>query len=196
MKKSSQILLLSVWLFGVPVASLLTPSSVVADQANEYVELDWVALIPDDDLQALLNPPDWLAEIEDGSDLDDTSLLSSRTEMDDRDSRYRQALESSAVRGELADKKIRLPGYVVPLAFDDRRRVIEFFLVPYMGACLHLPPPPPNQLVHVTYELGLELDSLYTPYWIEGDLLIKSTSNAIAQAAYAIKVHKVEVYEF
>jgi hypothetical protein len=165
-------------------------------QLPDYRELDWVELIPEDDLKALMNPPEWLFEIDDGSALDDPALFSSREQDNEADARYRQALQSSVVRGELAGQKVRLPGFVVPLAFDDKRRVIEFFLVPYMGACLHLPPPPPNQIVYVNYEPGLELESLWEPYWVAGELKIKNYSNLVGESAYAINAMKLELYDY
>ncbi|MDP2347284.1 MAG: DUF3299 domain-containing protein [Gammaproteobacteria bacterium] len=184
-------------LIAMAVVLLLSAVAWSAEpETPEYRELDWVELIPDDDLQALLNPPQWLFDIEDGSSLDDPSMFESREQANEQDARYRQALQSSAVRGELAGTKVRVPGYIVPLAYDDQRRVIEFFLVPYMGACLHLPPPPPNQLIHVNYELGLEMDSLWEPYWVEGELQIKSVSNFTGESAYAIQPTKLEIYQF
>jgi hypothetical protein len=167
-----------------------------AQDEPKFREIDWVELIPDDDLAALLNPPQWLMEIDDGSGLDDSALLSTREQESEDDARYRQALQSSAVRGELANQNVRVPGFIVPLNYDDRRRVIEFFLVPYMGACLHFPPPPPNQIIHVNYELGLPLDSLWDPYWIEGELQIKTISNFLGEAAYAIDAQRLEIYAY
>jgi len=165
-------------------------------ETPEYRELDWVELLPAEDLEALMNPPDWLNDIDDSSALDDPALFDSRDEESEVDARYRRALQSGAVREELAEQKVRLPGYVVPLAFDDQRRVIEFFLVPYMGACLHLPPPPPNQIVYVNYESGLTMESLWDPFWVEGELMIKNVSNYIGESAYAINADKMEMYEF
>lgn len=193
----SKICTQRVTIFALTIFGLLALVAQAAEpEAPEYRELDWLELIPRDDLDALMNPPAWLYDIDDGSALDDASLFSSREEDNQADARYRQALQSSAVRGELADLKVRIPGYIVPLAFDDKRRVIEFFLVPYMGACLHLPPPPPNQIIYANYEIGLEMDSLWDPYWVEGELKIKNVSNLVGESAYAISVTKLETYEF
>ncbi len=170
--------------------------SLQSQETTEYRELEWVELIPDDDLAALLNPPQWLNEIDDGTRMDDPALFGSREQESEEDRRYRQALQSKAVRGELAEQNVRIPGFIVPLNYDDQRRVIEFFLVPYMGACLHMPPPPPNQIIHVDYEMGLPLDSLWEPYWVEGKLEIKSVSHYLGEAAYAINAQALELYEY
>ncbi|CAM5465213.1 DUF3299 domain-containing protein [Stutzerimonas degradans] len=89
----------------------------------------------------------------------------------------------------------RLPGYIVPLEMDGEGRVIEFLLVPYFGACIHVPPPPSNQIVHATSELGVRVDQLYQPYWIEGPLTVEPTSSELAEAGYRMVAQTIELYE-
>jgi hypothetical protein len=68
----------------------------------------------------------------------------------------------------LNGKPVRIPGYLLPLEFDGDK-VTEFLLVPYVGACIHTPPPPPNQIVHVKTEKAFTTDGgLYTPVWVNG----------------------------
>lgn len=69
----------------------------------------------------------------------------------------------------LNGKFIRLPGYVLPLDFDGGK-TIEFLLVPFVGACIHVPPPPPNQIVHVKFQGGFKSQGLYTPVYVTGRL--------------------------
>ncbi|MDY0936648.1 DUF3299 domain-containing protein [Pseudomonas viridiflava] len=95
----------------------------------------------------------------------------------------------------LDGKQVRLPGYIVPLEVSEEGRVIEFLLVPYFGACIHVPPPPANQIVHVTSELGVKVDELYQPYWIEGPMQTKSSSSELAEAGYQMQADKIFVYE-
>jgi len=63
--------------------------------------------------------------------------------------------------------------------------------VPYPGACIHVPPPPPNQLVLVRYPKGLTLDDIYTPLWVTGTLKVEKVNNDLADAAYALDAVKV-----
>lgn len=168
---------------------------ITTSLASNYREVDWIELIPDDDLQALLRPPEWVNNIEDGSERDDMDNFRSSGPMNEEEARYQQALTSSKVKPELDQQKIRIPGFVVPLAVDDKRRVTEFFLVPYFGACLHYPPPPPNQIIHVTYPQGLQMTSLYQPYWIEGVLEIRSISNYMGASAYAMQASGFDLYD-
>lgn len=151
-------------------------------------------LMPEADLQALMTPPDWMNDIVDGSEEDDLDLLSSPRAEDEQESRFFQALASAEVVPAMNGARIRIPGFIVPLAFDDRQRVIEFFLVPYFGACLHLPPPPPNQIIYVNFEPGIALDSIYDPFWVKGVLETRPMNNDLADAAYRLVAQSVLVY--
>ncbi|WP_127114889.1 DUF3299 domain-containing protein [Shimia sediminis] len=79
---------------------------------------------------------------------------------------------------ELIGENVRIPGYVLPLEFDGQK-VIEFLLVPTIGACIHTPAPPANQVVHVTYADGIEVDGLFSAVWVEGALTADLNRQAI-----------------
>ncbi|WP_406609874.1 DUF3299 domain-containing protein [Agarivorans sp. JK6] len=91
-----------------------------------------------------------------------------------------------SVNKELDSKPIRIPGFVVPLDTEGEL-VKEFLLVPYFGACLHYPPPPPNQIVYVTHSKGLQLEDLWEPVWVEGTINTQvQTVEGVATAGYSI----------
>ena len=142
--------------------------------------------MPADDLEALMNPPEALLNVADGSEMDTLDNLNTLGEDDPNAERFYQALKSAAVVEAFNDKSIRLPGFVVPLANDENNLVTEFFIVPYFGACIHSPPPPPNQIVYVILNEPYELRSLWEPFWVEGKMLVQSQSLDIAEAAYTI----------
>ncbi|WP_231701144.1 DUF3299 domain-containing protein [Aliiruegeria sabulilitoris] len=81
---------------------------------------------------------------------------------------------ASAVNEDIVGTSVRLPGYMLPLKFKDRKAV-EFLLVPTVGACIHTPPPPANQIVHVVYPEGIEVDVLFRPVWITGTMVAQSS---------------------
>ena len=95
---------------------------------------------------------------------------------------------------ELNETKVRIPGYTVPFEFGANAEITEFLLVPYYGACLHAPPPPPNQLIYVSYPQGLKLDALYDPFWITGVLKTSLVENDTATSAYAMVVNSISPY--
>jgi len=100
------------------------------------------------------------------------------------------------VNEKLSGQEVRIPGFIVPLELDANGQVIEFFLVPYFGACIHVPPPPPNQMVYVTMEKGISLDSMYAAYWITGRMSTKSRSTSLGAAAYTLAGTQAEEYKF
>jgi hypothetical protein len=159
-----------------------------------YTQVEWVDLIPDDDLLALENPPAYLDDIEDGS-IDDSLQSQLKTNLFTAEDRYQQALNSKQIRPEFNGRNIRIPGFIVPLEFDDQQTITAFFLVPFFGACMHLPPPPPNQIIYAEFEAGIKLDTLYDPFWVEGTLATSLIENDMATAAYSINVMLIEPYD-
>jgi uncharacterized protein len=97
-----------------------------------------------------------------------------------------------AVVESLDGQRVRIGGYVVPLDFD-ATRVKEFLLVPFVGACIHVPPPPPNQLVYVRSEAGFDVKGSFDPVWVTGKLETKVAFTGLAEAGYSMSAEKVEV---
>ena len=95
---------------------------------------------------------------------------------------------------EWVGDRVRLPGYVVPLDFEGSR-VTGFLLVPYMGACIHVPPPPPNQIVYVHTREPIEIDELFEAVWATGTFEADLISTELAQVGYRIIDATVEPYE-
>lgn len=170
-----------------PKANATLPSSV-------FMQAEWTDLIPEDDLEVLLNPPSYLDDIVDGS-VEDKLSNKFKNEINQVDEdRYQQALTSTRVKAIVNNAPIRIPAFIVPLEFDDEQKVTQFFMVPYYGACIHLPPPPPNQTIFVNYAKGIKLESLYEPYWVSGIIKTSLVENDTATAAYSMEMHAFEAY--
>jgi uncharacterized protein len=105
---------------------------------------------------------------------------------------------SIAVNAELDEKLVQIPGFVVPLVQDETGLVTVFFLVPYFGACIHVPPPPPNQIVYVKLVGGggVRLGSPEEPYWITGVLHTAVNGTRVAKAAYTLDATRMERYKY
>ncbi|MBX2808646.1 MAG: DUF3299 domain-containing protein [Cellvibrionaceae bacterium] len=173
--------------------------------AKEFTPVEWVELIPQSDLDALLNPPASLNAIVDGSPEDrlpadplanavENAIKTSQDPLTPQEEAYYAALKSTNINADLDGRSIRIPGFIVPVEYNDDQVITEFFLVPYFGACIHVPPPPPNQIIYIKYPQGLELDALYDPFWIEGELRTSITQNDLAIAAYAITAEHIKPY--
>ena len=90
---------------------------------------------------------------------------------------------------------IRLPGYMIPLEVG-AKGVTDFILVPYVGACIHVPPPPANQLVFVRTKKPWPGDQLWDAVWVEGRMQTQLQSTELAQTGYALAASKMELYEW
>lgn len=161
---------------------------------TEFETVEWVDLIPPEVLEILLNPPSYIAEIEDGSAEDQIASQIKNTLAEEEEDAYRRALASTDVNPALNGQKIRIPGFVVPLEFDEEQTISQFFLVPYFGACLHMPPPPPNQIILVDAPEGVQMSALYEPFWLEGEVTTTITENDMAKSAYSMELHSLLPY--
>ncbi len=92
--------------------------------------------------------------------------------------------------------RVRLPGFVVPLELAENGKVTEFLLVPYVGACIHYPPPPANQIVYVVLPKPVEIDSLWLPYWVAGEIRTETRESDLGNAGYTITAEYMEDYEY
>jgi hypothetical protein len=89
---------------------------------------------------------------------------------------------------------VRVPGFVIPLE-DSDRMVSEFLLVPFPLACIHVPAPPPNQIVHVKMDKGKKITfDFYEPVWAQGRLKIQQTQNMYTDSSYFMTGLSVEPY--
>ncbi len=154
----------------------------------ELPETDWLQLMPEEDRQALENMPEISHDTpEQSSDFYNSGGLKQQAK--DLPAVMYSAKTVAAFDG----KQVRLGGYPVPLETDAEGRSTLFFLVPYPGACIHVPPPPPNQLVLVRYPEGIELEDIYAPLWVSGTLKVEPISNELADAAYALDAGQVRM---
>ena len=187
------------WMLGITFAAV----NAVADSSDAGLQdtnnlvfetIAWPDLMPPEVLAILLNPPEYIAEIEDGSAEDQiSSQIKSAVNQSEEDA-YQQALVSTDVNETLDGAMIGIPGFVVPLEFDEEQTISQFFLVPYFGACLHMPPPPPNQIILVNAPKGIQMSALYDPFWIEGQLSTSFQENDMATSAYAMQLQRIEPY--
>jgi uncharacterized protein len=89
-------------------------------------------------------------------------------------------------------KRVRVPGFAVPLE-DHQSRVAEFLLVPFLGACIHTPPPPPNQIVHVRTTTAFDV-SPFDPIWVTGELRISTIRSPYGDVAFQLTAVNIEPY--
>lgn len=105
----------------------------------------------------------------------------------------RQQPESHGVRTDWNGQVVRLPGFIVPIDYSGTG-VTAFILVPFVGACVHVPPPPANQLVFVTTPEPYESSGLFEAVNVIGMFGVSSLSTQLADIAYALSADRIEPY--
>jgi hypothetical protein len=128
--------------------------------------------------------------------IDVEKLLARRDEIGEK-----QRALARAVNPTLDGKVVRLPGYLLPLE-SSAAHVTEFLLVPWVGACIHTPPPPPNQIVHVKSDHPYEIRGAFDTVWVTGRMATIAARKSVyitdgsaeVDAGYAIHATRVEPY--
>ncbi|WP_257263880.1 DUF3299 domain-containing protein [Endozoicomonas sp. ONNA2] len=93
-------------------------------------------------------------------------------------------------------QRVKIPGYLVPLNIGKDQSATELLLVPTLGACIHVPPPPPNQTIFVRYDQGIKVtEAGYTPYWLEGVIRVENNTSEYTDVVYAITVESLRAFE-
>ena len=158
-------------------------------ETEVYKTIDWNDLMPDPwvkemskDMAAMSK----LSYLQDSSDEATKAMSAIRKKLD----------EAPIVKTQL-NKKVRIPGYAVPLDADrsDKR---EFLLVPYFGACIHTPPPPANQIVLVRPTAQSKIKKMpesMDVLWVEGELKEGRVSTGQGVSGYLLEAVSVAPYE-
>jgi hypothetical protein len=160
------------------------PLAARETKAPEAVQvIEWKHLVPPgyDPFDALMKYNREVAKLRD----DDPRALKLADEL-------RLAWESAPVVETLNDKLVKLTGFLVSLEADGKA-ISEFLLVPYFGACIHVPPPPSNQIVLVrTGRKPFKLGQLFQQVAVTGRLRTERAKNELASASYVIEAVAVE----
>ncbi|CAH1747085.1 conserved exported protein of unknown function [Thauera humireducens] len=148
-----------------------------------FREISWDDLIPAD-----WDPQKFFADL----DLDD--LQDNDPRVADVMARMRAEWDRAPVVDRFSGQQVRIPGFVVPLE-SDGKTIREFLLVPYFGACVHVPPPPANQLIHVIPDKPVPAGLNMSPVWVNGVLNVGRVESEMGSAGYQMRGIKVEEYK-
>ncbi len=108
--------------------------------------------------------------------------------------RMREVWDAAPVNSKLAGQVVRIPGFVVPLE-DSNEGLKEFLLVPYFGACIHSPPPPANQIIHVLPRVPAKGFRSMDTVWVSGRISTPRTDSYMGTSGYRIEADAVTRYE-
>ncbi|MDP3088366.1 MAG: DUF3299 domain-containing protein [Methylotenera sp.] len=171
----------------------LKKESAIALSSNEpYKKLNWEEL----------TPADW-DPIKSLKGLDLDKLKDSDPRAKDALIAVGEAWKNAPIIPALNGQRVKIAGFVVPLDIN-KKKVKEFLLVPYFGACIHVPPPPSNQVVHAfNFKIDSKQENEYLksaaliqgPITIVGILETVSSNTSMGSAGYKIQVETIEEYK-
>lgn len=174
--------LLAAALASALLAPALAQTTPVSKPAGTYRAASW------DDL----TPKDWdpMKEFRDmkGSPLSDNDPRANAML-----ERMRAAWDAAPTNGALEGAAIRIPGFLVPLE-DTKAGMKEFLLVPYFGACIHSPPPPANQIIHVVPKTPAQGLRSMDPVWVSGTMKLVRSDTSMGTSGYRMEAVLVEAY--
>jgi len=159
-----------------------------AAKQGGITELVWEDLIPDD-FEQPKNPFNEMSQEE----ID--KLMDGSSESNAELARLKAEFHYAPVVDELDGKRVKIPAYVTPLEFKENATLKEFLLVPYMGACIHSPPPPANQIVHANSPEAIKFENMYDPVWAVGVIRTETVKSDLAESGYRLEVEEVLPYE-
>ncbi|MDR2261656.1 MAG: DUF3299 domain-containing protein [Azoarcus sp.] len=106
----------------------------------------------------------------------------------------RAAWDRAPIVPELDGQRVRLAGYVIPLE-KQGESVTEALFVPYFGACIHTPPPPANQTIHIVFQISTPAMNMMDAFWIGGTLKTeRGGSEGLGIYGYRLLAEHLEPY--
>ena len=154
---------------------------------QELTEIYWEDLIPSDFVQPE-NPFNSMTQEE----ID--KLMDGSPESNAEIAKLEKLFSYAPVVPELDGKRVKMPAYITPLEFEGQSKIKEFLLVPYLGACIHVPPPPANQIVYVKSPEALDFNGMYDPVWAIGTLRTETVKSDLAESGYRLQVEELMPY--
>jgi hypothetical protein len=166
----------------IKAPAAVAPAGPAPAAASAPRTINWEALVP-----AGWDP------FKDFKTLDLASLNDADPRANELMARMRKAWDNAPVNHALVGQVVRIPGYVVPLE-EGKTGMTEFLLVPYFGACVHTPPPPSNQIIHVLPRSpAKDLRSMDT-VWVTGVLSTLQTDSYMGTASWRLTATGVTPY--
>lgn len=162
----------------VPASSALAQDSE-EQSTPAFIDLAWADLLPEGEAERI----NQLMQVQ-----------SLQQGMDHFGADRMPQIQTFEVVEELDGERVRIGGYVLPFDFTGSREISRFLLVPYVGACIHVPPPPPNQLVFVTTEEPIQVQGLWDPVYVEGTMRTQRHDNELGDTAYTLELIEMTPY--
>jgi len=165
--------------------------------AKEARLLDWGDLAPEGYFESLeKQQKSMIGGLFDGLGFENEEQADESEEAQIAYAEIQNKLRAAPIVEELNGKFVKIPGYIVPLEFDfDEGTFSEFLLAPYFGACIHVPPPPSNQIVYVKAPKPLKQKWLDDAVWVTGTITTDSVDSEYGFAGYSMNDVNLDIYD-
>ena len=158
-------------------------------ESQDPVRLQWSQLLPLDEKSILQKYKKKQAST--ATEFADNILLSIQASTDKA---YSDAMISTNAVESFDEQAVSIAGFIVPIDYYEAQNVQSMFLVPYFGACLHFPPPPPNQIIFAQIEQGFDELDITKAYLLNGVLRRGLFEDPLGTSAYMLDVISIEAY--
>jgi zinc transporter ZupT len=175
--------------YNAPLRALCLLLALCAEPAyaqradDAYEEIHWDRLLPES-----LRGENFFGNLDAGALSDDDPAAAAAL------AAYREKWKDAPPNPAMRDSYVKIRGFVVPLEWERESALTEFLLVPYFGACIHTPPPPRNQIIHVVPDSPIEGIRSMDAVLVYGKLHVENSMSAMGDAVYGMRADKVEPY--
>ncbi|MDO5102064.1 MAG: DUF3299 domain-containing protein [Lautropia sp.] len=149
-----------------------------------YQPMDWEALIP----------PDW-EPLKEFQTLDFSSMADNDPRAIAALRKLQAAWKNAPLHPDIQHEPVEMSGFIIPLDSSSPGSIEELLLVPYFGACIHVPPPPANQIIHVVLDEPLTGFQMMDPVTVRGELRPSRHDTPFGSAGYQLSARQVSAYE-
>ncbi len=165
-------------------ANTAAPTTATTATTSASKEIEWAELVPKSWDVAKLFRELKLDEIRGDADPRAIEAMA----------KMRKAFDEAPIEPSMNGRSIKIMGFLVPLDMTPQA-IGEFLLVPFFGACIHTPPPPANQIIHVKPGEPMKGMRAMETVWVEGRLETTASSTSMGQAGYLLKNPTVSIYK-
>ncbi|MEP1445980.1 MAG: DUF3299 domain-containing protein [Paraglaciecola sp.] len=156
---------------------------------SAVMPLDWAMLLPPEE-QAIITH----YQTQNAQTVKELSAQILRSIEASTDPNYHEALISTNTVKSFENKMVSLSGFVVPVEYYADKNIKSLFFVPYFGACLHYPPPPPNQMLFAQIDQGFSQFDITQAYTITGKISVGLFEDPMGTSAYLLEVVSIQPY--
>lgn len=179
------------------IFAMFSPNEVVYratppwyERERGFESISWEMLIPEIERDVLAK-----YQLKSAVELSDITAQILNSIESANDEQYTRAMISTSTVDAFEGQVVSLSGFIVPIDFYPDKQPKNIFLVPYFGACIHFPPPPPNQIIFVRLESGFANFDMTQAYTLNGRLNIELFEDLLGTSAYSMDVSNIEIFK-